>query len=183
MTVSSRTVFAALLTTLFSHATASGIPVGNPEACLEGPLAQFGRYVGNWTIADSTLQQDGSGWAAGAGANWNFICLGEGTAIQDFWIPNDGPVGTNLRTWTPVTGSWDIAWAIKGQPGFSHITAKIDKAGNMVMHYVSPIPDPLRRITFFPPNESGWNWTLELSSDEGENWTEVYRIHATRSSE
>ena len=46
------------------------------------------------------------------------------------------------------------------------------------MHYRSPLPDPPRRITFFPPDEQGWNWKLEFMLD-GETWTEVYRIRAT----
>jgi len=44
---------------------------------------------------------------------------------------------------------------------------------------VAPLPSPLRRITFFPPDETGWNWKLEFSQDDGETWTEVYRIRAT----
>ena len=162
-------------------ADTSTLPMGNSKACMEGPLEQFGRYIGNWDIEDSQLGQDGQTWTDGPGAEWNFVCLGNGTAIQDFWMPADGSVGTNLRTWNPETASWDIAWAINNLPGFAHITAKQDENGSVVMHYVSPVPDPLRRITFFPPDENGWNWKLEFSSDDGESWLEVYRIKATRS--
>ena len=175
------TAVAALVISMSAFAADDSIPVGEKSACMEGPLAQFGQYVGDWDIEDSQLSQDGSGWAPGAGAKWNFVCLGDGTAIQDFWMPNDGPVGTNLRTWNPDTESWDIAWAIKGLAGFAHIQAEMDADGNIVMRYKSPIPDPLRRITFFPADMDGWNWKLELSSDNGENWTEVYRIKASRS--
>ncbi len=182
MTLNRPTVaIATLLFSLASFAAEDSIPIGEENACMEGPLAQFGQYIGDWDIEDSQLSQDGSGWTAGAGAKWNFVCLGSGTAIQDFWMPNDGPVGTNLRTWNPTTESWDIAWAIKGLPGFAHIQAEIDDDGNIVMRYKSPIPDPLRRITFLPADMDGWNWKLELSSDNGENWTEVYRIKASRS--
>ena len=157
------------------------IPVDNEDSCLEGPLAQFGRYIGNWTIEDSTLNQDGQTWTDGPGAQWNFACIGNGTAIQDFWLTPDGNVGTNLRTYNSETTSWDIAWAINTQPGFAHITAKRDEHNNLVMHYKNPLPDPLRRITFFPPDSDGWNWTLEFSTDGGDTWFEVYRIRATRS--
>ncbi|MGI9262318.1 MAG: hypothetical protein ACR2QR_09805 [Woeseiaceae bacterium] len=157
------------------------IPTGNQDACMEGPLAEFGQYIGDWDIEDSQLSPDGSGWKPGAGARWNFVCLGDGTAIQDFWLPNGGPVGTNLRTYNAETASWEIAWAVKGLPGFAHIQAKMDENGNVVMRYKSPIPDPLRKITFFPADANGWNWTLELSSDGGKKWTEVYRIKASRS--
>lgn len=91
-------------------------------------------------------------------------------AVQDFWIPGDGNVGTNLRTWNPDSGSWDIAWAIDTLAGFAHIEAKQQDDGNIVMMYKSPIPDPLRRITFFPPDEDGWDSQLEYSRDGGETW-------------
>lgn len=178
------TLWAALLLVDYAAlAEVPAIPVDNAAACMEGPLAQFGRYIGNWDIEDSQLSKDGQTWTEGDGARWNFVCLGNGTAIQDFWMPHDGNVGTNLRTWNPETESWDIAWAINTQPGFAHIQAKQDDDGNIVMHYKSPLPDPLRRITFFPPEENGWDWKLEFSQDGGETWFEVYRIRATPSEE
>ena len=172
------TLVAAGIGALPAHAGDEALPFGNTAACMEGPLAQFGRYIGDWNIEDSTFKQDGSGWEPGAGARWVFTCLGDGTAIQDFWLPPDGNVGTNLRTYDPESGNWEIAWAINTAPGFAHITAEQDEAGNIVMHYKAPLPDPPRRITFYPPDESGWNWKLEFLID-GENWTEVYRIRAT----
>lgn len=171
----------ALTSALPAAAQDDSIPVGSKDACMQGPLAEFGQYIGDWDIEDSQLSQDGSGWTPGAGARWNFICLGDGTAIQDFWLPNGGPVGTNLRTYNAETESWDIAWAVKGLPGFAHIQAESDENGNIVMMYKSPIPDPPRKITFFPADADGWNWKLEISADGGGKWTEVYRIKASRS--
>lgn len=163
-------------------ATAQSVPLGDKEACMVGPMAQFGQYIGDWNIHDSQLGQETGEWADGAGARWNFVCLGNGSAVQDFWIPNDSDfVGTNLRTYNQESASWDIAWTIDPMPGFAHIQAKQQDDGSIVMHYKSPVPDPLRRITFFPPDKNGWRWTLEVSSDAGQHWTEVYRIKATRS--
>ena len=157
----------------------SELPFGNTEACMEGPMAQFGQYIGDWKIEDSQLAQDGSGWADGDGARWIFTCFGNGTAVQDFWFPADGRIGTNLRTYNPDTETWEIAWTIDKLPGFTHIRAQQDDDGSILMHFVSPIPTPLRRITFFPVNDSGWKWVLEISNDEGETWFEAYRISAT----
>ena len=162
-----------------SHASESGIPTDNPDACMLGPLAQFGQYIGNWNIEDSQLSKDGSEWTPGAGARWDFVCIGDGTAVQDFWMPEGGPVGTNLRVYNADTESWDVAWAITPVPGISRINAKQDEHGNIVMQYVAPIPSPLRRITFFPADASGWKWQLEFSTDDGATWFEVYRISAT----
>ncbi len=161
-------------------AQSDSIPIGSKGACMEGPLAQFGQYIGAWNIADSRLSPDGAKWSDGQGAQWNFVCLGDGTAVQDFWMPTGGAVGTNLRTYNPETKKWDIAWAIKGQPGLAHIQAEKDEQNNIVMHYVTPVPTPMRQITFFPAQENSWKWKLEISSDNGNSWTEVYRIEATR---
>jgi hypothetical protein len=151
-----------------------------PEnACLEGPMAQFGRYVGDWKIDDEALAQDGSGWAPGKGARWVFECIGDGTAVQDFWWPNGGGYGTNLRTYNPDTGAWEIVWAAQTQKGLMHISAEQDDSGSIVMDVLKPVQDPPRRITFFPPTDDGWNWVMEMSFDTGETWTEVYRIKAT----
>lgn len=164
-----------------AQAGETDIPMNDTEACMKGRMAEFGQYIGNWNIEDWQLSPDGKEWKKGAGARWNFVCIGDGTAVQDFWMPNDGGVGTNLRTYNSKLELWDIAWAITAVPGFAHIQAKRSENGSIVMHYKSPVPDPARRITFFPPDEKGWNWKLEFSSDGGLSWREVYRIKATRS--
>ena len=155
------------------------LPFGDDDGCREGPLAQFGQYLGDWQIEDSSLSRDTGQWEAGPGARWIFTCLGNGAAIQDFWLPVGGTVGTNLRTYNETTKSWDIAWAIKGAPGLSNITAAQGDDGQIVMTYKDPLPEPLRRITFFPADESGWHWKMELMFGDPGAWTEVYRIAAT----
>ena len=172
-------LMAAFLSTT-AYGEGSGLPFDSQAGCNEGALAQFGQYIGDWRIEDSGKSRETGEWEPGDGARWIFECLGDGTAIQDFWIPNGGPVGTNLRAWNTTTESWDIAWAIKGIPhGFTHIQANEDESGNIVMSYKSPGPSPNRRITFFPPDENGWNWKMEFSNDGGETWFDVYRIKAT----
>ena len=103
--------------------TVSNMAIGDEQsACMEGPMAQFGRYVGDWNISDESLARDGSGWGPGPGARWVFECVGDGVAVQDFWHPNGGGWGTNLRTYNPDTESWEISWAASGQDGFdAHI--------------------------------------------------------------
>ncbi len=149
------------------------------NACLEGPIEQFGRYIGDWKIDDETLAQDGSGWGPGKGARWIFECIGDGTAAQDFWMPNPGGWGTNLRTYNPDTEKWEIVWTARALNGLMHISAEQDDAGNIVMDILKPVQNPPRRITFLPPHENGWDWVMETSFDEGETWTEVYKIKAT----
>lgn len=146
---------------------------------MQGPVAQFGRYIGDWKIEDEQFARDGSGWGPGAGARWVFECVGDGTGIQDFWMPNDGGFGTNLRIYNADSGAWEIVWAASSQNGLMHISAVQNEDGAIVMNVVAPEQDPPRRITFFPPDDNGWNWVMEWSFDGGETWTAVYRIRAT----
>lgn len=163
----------------FAHAGDIDIQIGNKDACMEGPIAQFGRYLGDWKIEDEQLAQDGSAWGPGKGARWVFTCIGDGTAVQDFWMPNNGGFGTNLRTYNPDTESWEIVWAAASQNGLMHINATQNEDGEIVMNVISPQQNPPRRITFFPPDENGWNWVMEWSFDDGATWSAVYRIKAT----
>jgi hypothetical protein len=42
--------------------------------------------------------------------------LAVGIAVQDFWMPNAGGFGTNLRTYNPDTESWTDVYRIKATP-------------------------------------------------------------------
>ena len=179
-----RSAISTVALLLFSAMAAAtdALPITAQSDCMEGPVAQFGRYIGQWRIEDEQLQQDGSTWAPGTAERWDFYCVGNGEAVQDFWLPKGGNVGTNLRTWNPTSEQWEIAWTATLSPGIAVITAKQQPDGRIVMHYKDPVPDPLRRITFYPPDAEGWRWTLEFSNDGGENWFEVYRIKASPAS-
>lgn len=151
------------------------------EGCLEGPNAQFGRYLGDWHMTSQSLsREDGKTWIQNPPARWNFTCVGNGIAIQDFWMPTSGGLGTNLRMYNPSSETWDIVWTSTGTPGLSEITAKQDENGHIIMEYVKPVPSPLRRITFFKPAETGWDWHLAMSTDGGKNWLTVVKMKATR---
>ncbi len=150
------------------------------NACMQGAMAQFGRYVGDWKITDESLSRDdGTTWTPGQGARWTFECIGDGLAVQDYWMPANGGFGTNLRTYNPSTDKWEIVWAAKAQQGLMHISARQDKEGKIVMRIERPKQPQLRRIIFYPPTDDGWNWAMQWSMDEGKTWFDVYRITAT----
>ena len=60
----------------------NALPFGDSDACSDGPMQQFGRYIGDWVIEDEQLSKDGAEWLPGDGARWVFVCLGNGTANQ-----------------------------------------------------------------------------------------------------
>lgn len=148
------------------------------KGCMIGPAKQFGQYIGDWDILERRLGQDGK-WTEHKGTKWNFKCVGDGIAIQDYWLPANGSVGTNLRIYNAETKSWDIAWTSTLTPGLALITAQEHNNGNIIMHYVTEI-NPKRRITFFPAHENGWNWQMELDL-EGQGWIKVLELMASNS--
>jgi len=168
-----------LLLTTFADAADAPALHTDKSACMEGPVAQFGRYIGDWKITDEQLARDGSGWGPGTGARWIFHCVGPGLAVQDYWLPNAGGFGTNLRTYNPDTESWEIVWAAGRLNGLMHISASQQESGEIVMDIIKPVQDPPRRILFFPPDATGWQWVQQWSFDGGQSWTDVYRISAT----
>ena len=169
----------ALLLAGMAQANDMSFAASEKDACMEGPISQFGRYIGDWKIEDEQLAKDGSGWGPGKGARWIFACVGDGVGVQDYWLPNGGGFGTNLRTYNADTQTWEIVWAATQQKGLMHIRAAQDESGDIRMEILSPEQKPPRRITFFPPHANGWDWVMEMSMDEGKTWTAVYRIKAT----
>lgn len=153
--------------------------MGSTEGCMKGATKQFGKYIGNWDIQSWQLSKDGKTWSEASPARWDFRCIGNGIAVQDFWMPEGGNVGTNLRIYDPKTESWDITWTASKAPGVTRITAREHDNGNIIMHYISPTQQPPRRITFFPLTESGWDWVLEMSYDAEKTWIPVFKIKAT----
>jgi len=163
----------------------SAVLMDEAAGCMTGPMEQFGRYIGDWDIADQQLSQDGKVWSPGSGARWNFTCVGNGIAVQDFWMPNSAEgapppgVGTNLRIYDPKAEQWEIFWTATKTQGHTHIRARQDEEGNIEMHFVSPEQPRPRRIIFYSPTDEGWDWSMDMSFDGGENWTTVYKIKAT----
>ena len=170
---------AAVFLCWVASAGALDVGVSPKTACMDGPTAQFGRYVGDWKITDSTLRQDGSAWQPGPGGRWVFRCVGDGTAVQDFWLPEGGGFGTNLRRYNAERERWEIVWAAGAVPGLTRIEAVRQDDDSILMTIVAPVSTPPRRIRFLPPDENGWNWVQQMSFDDGKSWIDVYRVRAT----
>lgn len=159
----------------------NAVLMGNIDGCMDGPSQQFGRYIGDWDIQDWSLsQQDGKTWNEGKGARWNFTCVGDGIAVQDFWMPNGGGVGTNLRIYNAETESWDVVWTATNAPGTMNINAVQQEGGEILMRILSPEQTPPRQIIFYPPTDDAWDWAMQMDLNSDDNWTTVYKIKATR---
>ncbi len=149
------------------------------RACTEGSVSAFGRYVGSWNFVDSQITPDGT-WVEGQGGEWDFHCLGEGIAIIDLWRPKAGGFGSTMRMLDPEDGTWDIVFTGEGSQAMSHLSGMELPDGSIELHYRKPLHDPRRRITFSAPADNAFDWTLAISRDAGETWTDVYKMRATR---
>ncbi|MGB7405032.1 MAG: hypothetical protein WA906_05040 [Pacificimonas sp.] len=146
--------------------------------CQEGGKASFGRYLGDYTFQDSQITADGS-WTQGQGGTWNFRCLGDGAAIVDMFHPAAGGYGMTVRMYDAAAEQWDVVFTGEGSEAMSHLTATERDDGSIEMHYQKPDFGHLRRITFTPPTDEGFDWVMAISQDEGATWMDVYKMTVT----
>lgn len=158
---------------------ARGDPAQQSRACAEGNTAAFGRYLGAWDVTTRQIGADGN-WSDGPRGSWEFYCLGNGIAVIDIFRPDGGGFGSTVRMIDPETGQWDIIWTGEGSQAMSHLTGTERQDGSIEMHYTRPAFAVPRMITFTPPVDGRFEWTLLISRDEGESWQPVYAMTATR---
>lgn len=95
---------------------------------------------------------------AANGERWIFECVGDGTAVQDYWLPKRGGFGTNRRTCNSDIGAWQIVWAATNLEGLMQISAIQNDDGDVAITIEKPVYDQPRRIIFREPDDGGWNW-------------------------
>ena len=152
-------------------------------------LAQWGKLVGRWSTTEESLQQDGSGWAPSAGADWDFMWSFDGWGIQDNYTSpplathlddeSTRQRGINLRIFNPAEKKWVLTWLTPKSVKPATFTA-VSTETNIVMFGDVVNPQGYHsRITFFDMTDQAFEWKLEWSKDK-ETWFEVHRIHGER---
>lgn len=179
-------VFLCLWATSLS---AGQFQTGSMAAGAPPELQHWGKLVGQWTTTEEALKQDGSGWQASKGADWDFFWAFDGWGIQDnYTSPSMSEAledestrtrGTNLRIYNPEEKKWVLTWlTVKSKEPNSFTATSTDE--EVVMLSETPNPQGnYSRITFFDMTEETFEWKLEWSKDQ-ENWLEVYRIHGRK---
>lgn len=177
------------LTLLTAGAAAGGVVSDGPNPEAPEEVKQFGRLVGSWRCTGENLQQDGT-WKKTPGVStWDWYYVLDGYAVQDVWRPDteanpQAVQGTNLRTFDPESGTWEVVWTTQNVP-------KIDfyRAGyrDDEMHIYAEraatqaFPGHLMHITFHNVSEDHFDWRYESSGlTDGQNWREVARISCDR---
>ncbi len=161
----------------------------NPNAPEE--VKQYGQLAGHWQCKSFNLQPDGN-WAESPGlATWSWYYVLEGYAVQDVWLPDRNanaaaPMGTNLRTFDPGTGLWEMVWTTQQVPRLEKYRASY-RNGEIHMYAERPasasFPKHLMHITFHNIGETHFDWKYESSGlTDGKNWREVARLSCDKSS-
>ena len=156
-----------------------GDAAAQQQSCRDGLVSSFGRYVGSWTFVDSQIDANGQ-WTDGQGGEWDFYCLGDGLAVIDLWKPQAGGFGSTMRMYDADSSRWDVVFTGEGSQAMSQLTGTEMPDGSIEMHYVRPAFDPARRITFTPPKDGAFKWSLAISRDGKKTWTDVYRMSVKR---
>jgi hypothetical protein len=155
-------------------------------------LAQWGKLVGRWSTTEESLQQDGSGWAPSAGADWDFMWAFDGWGIQDNYTspPHATQLddestrqrGINLRIFNPAEKKWVLTWLTPTSVKPATFTAVSTDTDIVMFADVLNPQGYHRQITFFDMTDQAFEWKLEWSKDN-ETWFEVHRIHGERKSD
>lgn len=170
-------------------AGASGIATTRPNPEAPEEIRQFGQLVGSWHCKGSERQQDGS-WKETPGvAIWDWYYVLDGYAVQDVWRPDteanpDATQGTNLRTFDPETGMWDIVWTKQDVPQIERFRAGF-RDGEIHMFAERPAgpsyPRHLLHVTFHNIGDDRFDWRYETSGlTDGQNWRAVARLSCRR---
>ena len=184
-------IFTALATLTLIGATGANAGIGTlkPNAAAPEEVQQFGQLVGSWQCTGENLQQDGT-WQESPGVStWEWYYVLDGYAVQDVWLPDteanpNASQGTNLRTFDPETGIWDVVWTTQNVPTIEKYRAayRNDEAH---IHAERPatkvFPSHLMHITFHNISDGHFDWKYEASGlTDGQNWQEQARLSCDR---
>lgn len=180
-------LLAALLT--WNQVEAAQFDAGKIAEGAPAELKHWGQLVGQWSTKEESLKQDGSGWQASKGADWDFFWAFEGWGIQDNYTspPRSVPLddeskrqrGINLRIYNPSEKKWILTWLTTSSKKPQTMTANSTPDRIVMFSDDKDQRGNYQRYTFFDMSADKFEWKLEWSKDQ-QNWLEVYRIHATK---
>lgn len=181
---------AALATLLFATAAAVrpaappppwGLIARGPAPGLEGKLALFGQFVGDWEFDVVWYPEQGDP-RRGTG-EWSFHWALDGTAIQDVWrMPTraasasaGGPgrpaapvgFGTGIKYYDAAHDRWWMTWTgLTRQQAIEFIGRQV---GSEIVLEAQRVPTPTRWI-YSEISRDSFRWRAESSSDGGKTW-------------
>ena len=139
-----------------------------PAPCSAPEFAQFDFWIGEWDVT----------WEGGGGTN-RISKEYDGCVIRE-QFEGDGLRGTSLTTWSPGRARWLQTWVDNtgsylefegGQEDDRMVLSREVPDGTDVTH---------QRMVFHEIAADSFTWDWEKSTDEGESWELLWRIHYRR---
>jgi hypothetical protein len=167
-----------------AHAPAADVTT---EGC-EGPAREFDFWLGEWTIEQQILAADGTWLSLPAttsvslspsGCVYTEHWIGH---VQFFWEGMAAPAATwgySARAFDPELGAWRIYWMDGRNPKFDapYIGGFEGDRGVFLRELETESGPRTMRIAFSRLGEGELDWELAISSDQGEVWTTLWRMH------
>jgi hypothetical protein len=172
-----RGLYDAAMTTLEAAVAADLITAAvAPEAADQ--LAAFAPLIGSWDTrywyrTGLGREIEGTGYVHfGWGLN--------GRAIVDLWGFEDGTVGTTIRYYDAKIDGYRSTWICPARNALLPFVGRV-LDGRIILNAVLGDP-PGRRLrwTFVAIEAERFDWTGELSDDDGVSWLLTQRISGTR---
>jgi hypothetical protein len=170
------------------HAVASPDPPAGPP-CQAPEYHQFDFWLGTWDIEQDILTEDGSYARFPAKNRVEAVASGcavvehwRGT-VQFYWEGMEAPdslYGLSVRSFDDARGEWSIYWLDSRHPSFGDpFVGGFDNGLGTFTRRVRRLDGTvsLSRIVFEPVDATSVEWNLDVSADDGERWTTVWRMH------
>jgi hypothetical protein len=155
-----------------------------PAPGMADKLALFGRLVGSWDLAVTTI--DAAGEATTVPGEWHFGWALAGRAVADVWIcpprtdtgESPGEHGLSLRFYDDALGAWRSTWMGPARGLVVTFVARPQGDDGIVLEGHSAGVD--RRWSFSDITPTSFRWRNEESVDGGAHWRLVQTFDARR---
>src|SRR6478609_3912497 len=143
-----------------------------------GPEArQFDFLLGEWEVEGTRYGEDGTA-VLNYQALWSARSWNDGRMVMDDFrtlAPNGDPISSfvTLRTYSEVTGRWEMAGLQALQPSLPMEWHGISNDGEMLLDAIAHLPNGQRvhsRIRFFDIEAASFAWENSMSFDQGATW-------------
>jgi len=174
-----------------AHAQSSTHSGGGWESILDvDEPRQFDFWVGEWSVNNRFLQEDGS-WIDGGSARVKIFPILDGKAILEFW---DGRFGNgfvmrgfSLRYFDPSTEKWQLVlnWPGPNSPSFGELsgTFRHGRGDFFNRRTNADSVEVLQRFTFADITPVSLRWNNGTSTDDGKTWSTSWIMEFSRTAD
>lgn len=151
------------------------------KPCTDERAAQFDFWVGEWELTWPGGQAGTPDDEIGKGRNHISKTLGGCTVEESFSTKDSSYMGRSWSVFNPQTEVWQQTW-VDNSGGYLLFTGKYQNEKMELRTAVREQGDKkiVSRMVFENITPSGFDWNWQRSTDDGENWTDIWNIRYSR---